>query len=291
MIKRFLLVVPLIACGILLSYAEKPHAVFVVGTHHYSPQKSMPMLASEIERLGFKTTVINPDWDPEKDQRGLPGLQALKKADLAVFYTRFLKIDDQQLVHITDYLKSGKPVVGFRTSTHGFNYPDEHPNQKWNDGFGRDALGSPYLIHLSGPTRLKVEQGREKHPVFTGVQADDDWQSRGTRYLTKLEKGTTPLLLGTGHPRDKKAAVRTNRFGTHHLEPEMTDVVAWTWTNKWGGRTFSTSLGHLNDFGDPNSVRFIINGIFWVADQKVPSADTKINPFEITSSKKKKKSK
>ena len=251
----------------------------------------MPRLASEIERLGFKTTVINPDWDPEKDERGLPGLEALKKADLAIFYTRFLKIDDQQLVHITDYLKSGKPVVGFRTSTHGFNYPDEHSNQKWNDGFGRDALGSPYLIHLSGPTRLKVEQGRKKHPVFTGVQADENWESRGTLYLTKMEKGTTPLLLGTGHPRDKKAAVRTNRFGTHHLKPEMTDVVAWTWTNKWGGRTFSTSLGHLNDFGDPNSVRLIINGIFWAADQKVPSADTKINTFAITSSKKKKKSK
>ena len=74
MIKRFLLVVPLIACGILLSYAEKPHALFVVGTHHYSPQKSMPMLASEIERLGFKTTVINPDWDPEKDDVGVDGV-------------------------------------------------------------------------------------------------------------------------------------------------------------------------------------------------------------------------
>ena len=279
------------ACTLSFLHGEKPHAVFVVGTHHYSPQKSMPMLASEIERIGFKTTVINPEWDPEKDDRGLPGLEALKKADLAIFYTRFLKIDDQQLVHITDYLKSGKPVVGFRTSTHGFNYPDEHPNQKWNDGFGRDALGSPYLIHLSGPTRLKVEQGRKKHPVFTGVQADENWESRGTLYLTKMEKGTTPLLLGTGHPRDKKTAVRTNRFGTHHLKPEMTDVVAWTWSNKWGGRTFSTSLGHLNDFGDPNSVRLIINGIFWAADQKVPSADTKINTFGAPPSKKKKKTK
>ena len=276
-------------CSFSFLQGEKAHAVFVVGTHHYSPQKSMPMLASEIERLGFKTTVINPDWDPEKDKRGLPGLEALKKADLAIFYTRFLKIDDQQLVHITDYLKSGKPVVGFRTSTHGFNYPDEHPNQKWNDGFGRDVLGSPYCIHLSGATQLKVEQGRKKHPVFTGVQADENWESRGTLYLTKLEKGITPLLLGTGHPRDKKAVVRTNRFGTHHLEPEMTDVVAWTWTNKWGGRTFSTSLGHLNDFGDANSVRLIINGIFWASDLAVPSADTKINTFVITSSKKKKK--
>ena len=290
MIKKSLLL-SFLVCSQSFLYGDKPHAVFVVGTHHYTPQKSMPMLASEIERLGFKTTVINPDWDPEKDKRGLPGLEALKKADLAVLYTRFLKIDDQQLVHITNYLKSGKPVVGFRTSTHAFNYPDEHPNQKWNDGFGRDALGSPYLIHLSGPTRLKVEQGSEKHPILTGVQADEDWQSRGTLYLTKLEKGTTALLLGTGHPKDKKATVRTNRFGTHHLEPEMTDVVAWTWTNKWGGRTFSTSLGHLGDFADPNSVRFIINGIFWAADQAVPSSDTKINPFTASFSKKKKKTK
>ncbi|MGA0315992.1 MAG: hypothetical protein ACO3MJ_11480, partial [Alphaproteobacteria bacterium] len=90
-------------------------------------------------------------------------------------------------------------------------------------------------------------------------------------------------------PRDKKAAVRTNRFGTHHLKPEMTDVVAWTWTNKWGGRTFSTSLGHLNDFGDPNSVRLIINGIFWAADQKVPSADTRSIPLELRLRRKRKK--
>ena len=290
MIKK-LFFLSFFACSLSFLHGEKSHAVFVVGTHHYSPQKSMPMLASEIERLGFKTTVINPDWDPEKDDRGLPGLEALKKADLAIFYTRFLKIDDQQLVHITDYLRSGKPVVGFRTSTHGFNYPDEHPNQKWNDGFGRDALGSPYRIHLSGPTRLKVEQGSEKHPILTGVQPDDDWQSRGTLYLTKLEKGTTPLLLGTGHPKDKKPVVRKNQFGTHHLEPEMTDVVAWTWTNKWGGKTFSTTLGHLHDFTDPNSVRFIINGIFWAADQKVPSADKNINAFSFSSPKKKAKSK
>ena len=65
------------ACALSFLHGEKPNAVFVVGTHHYSPQKSIPMLASEIERFGFKITVINPDWDPEKDERGLPGLEAL----------------------------------------------------------------------------------------------------------------------------------------------------------------------------------------------------------------------
>jgi hypothetical protein len=83
MIKK-LFFLSFFACSLSFLHGEKSHAVFVVGTHHYSPQKSMPMLASEIERLGFKTTVINPDWDPEKDERGLPGLEALKKADLAI---------------------------------------------------------------------------------------------------------------------------------------------------------------------------------------------------------------
>ncbi|MDA8980870.1 hypothetical protein N9H14_01675, partial [bacterium] len=53
--------------------AEKPHAVIICGTYHYSPQKTMPPFAAELERLGFRTTVISPDWDPEKDKRGLPG--------------------------------------------------------------------------------------------------------------------------------------------------------------------------------------------------------------------------
>ena len=84
--------------------AEKPHAVVIAGTHHYTPNVSMPKFAAELERLGFKTTVINPDWDPEKDKRGLPGLEALKDADVAVFFIRFLKLEAEQLKHIQDYL-------------------------------------------------------------------------------------------------------------------------------------------------------------------------------------------
>lgn len=107
---------------------EKPHAVIVVGTHHYSPQKSMPDFAGELERLGFETTVINPDWDPEKDERGVPGLEALENADVGIFFMRFLKLENEQLGHITKFVESGKPVVCFRTSFHAFNYPKDHPN-------------------------------------------------------------------------------------------------------------------------------------------------------------------
>ncbi len=269
--------------------AEKPHAVIVVGTHHYSPEKTMPLFASELERLGFRTTVINPDWDPEKDKRGLPGVEALATADVGIFFTRFLKLEEDQLKHITDFLETGKPVVGFRTSTHAFNYPKGDPREKWNHSFGRDALGTPYLIHLAGATKVNTVKGGAKHPILTGVDLTS-WESPGTLYLTNLEPGTTPILMGTGSPSGKKAQVRTNQFGTHDLKPVMTDTVAWTWENKWGGHTFSTSLGHVGDFANPQSIRVMVNGVFWAAGQEVPDAATEVTPFSISAKAKTPKS-
>ncbi|MDF2378161.1 MAG: ThuA domain-containing protein [Verrucomicrobiales bacterium] len=274
--------IPLLAGAILLALStfvfadDKPHAVIVVGTHHYSPQKTMPPFAAELERLGFRTTVINPEWDPEKDKRGLPGTEALAEADVALFFTRFLKLDEEQLRPITAYLESGKPVVGFRTSTHGFNYPAGHPRHELNDAFGRDALGTPYLIHLAGETQIKILDEAANHPVLTGVDAPN-WQSPGTLYLTDPEPGIEPLLLGTGN--SKRTGKVINQFGTHHLEETMTDTVAWTWTNKWGGRTFTTSLGHAGDFAVPQSMRVMVNGVFWAAGLEVPGAEVEIRPF------------
>ncbi len=259
--------------------AEKPHAVIVVGTHHYSPEKSMPLFAAELNRLGFRTTVINPAWDPEKDKRGVPGLDALAEADLAIFFTRFLQLEEEQLGHITKYLESGKPVVGFRTSTHSFNYPKGHPRFDLNNSFGRDALGTPYQIHLQGSTQINFVAGAEKDPILTGVEPGS-WTSPGTLYLIKPQPGIKPLLTGTGSPRNKKAVVQKTPFGTFDLKPVMTDTIAWTWSNKWGGRTFTTSLGHLGDFAVPQSMRVMVNGVFWAAGQPIPSADTEIKTFK-----------
>ena len=259
--------------------AEKPHAVIVVGTHHYSPQLTMPPLAAELERLGFRTTVINPDWDPEKDKRGLPGLEALKDADVGVFFLRFLKLDDKQLGHITRFLESGKPVVGLRTSTHAFNYPAGHRRHALNNDFGRNALGTPYLIHLASKTKVKPAKDAADHPILTGV-GSATWESPGKLYLIDAQPGIQILLNGTGN--SKKVGKVTNQFGTHKIKKTMTAPIAWTWKNKWGGRVFASSLGHVGDFADQNSLRVMINGIFWAADQPVPDAKTEIQTFAVS---------
>ncbi|MGJ8671820.1 ThuA domain-containing protein [Rubritalea sp.] len=267
--------------------SDKKHLTIVVGTHHYTPQRTMPEMKKELERLGFEVSIVNPDWDPEKDKRGLPGLEVLKETDLAIFFTRFLTLEGEQYDQFMDYVEAGKPVVGLRTSGHGFNYSKDNPKSALNLGFGRDVLGSPYLIHLAGKTQLEIIEDEKKHPILTGISGT--WNSPGTLYLSKTEEGVKPLVLGTGSPKGGKAYTRTNQFGTHELKAEMTDNVAWTWTNKYGGKTFYTSLGHAGDFSEPNSMRLIVNGIYWAAGVPVPSADTEIKTFTISSPKKARK--
>ncbi|MBT4157755.1 MAG: hypothetical protein HOD99_02885 [Planctomycetaceae bacterium] len=261
-----------------LGAAQPPHAVFVVGTHHYSPQLTMPFLATELERLGFRTTVINPAWDPEKDKRGLPGLEVLKDADIGIFFMRFLQLEDDQLAHITEFIESGKAVVGLRTSTHAFNYPKDHPRHTLNHDFGQKVLGSPYLIHLAGKTQVKLAPKVEDHPILTGVDTAG-WESSGTLYLIDAQPGIRPLLLGTG--RSKRIGTVTNQFGVHELDQTMSAPIAWTWKNSYGSRVFTTSLGHEKDFTNQNSVRVIINGVFWSVNQPVPLSETVIQTRAI----------
>ncbi|MFK7818163.1 MAG: hypothetical protein AB8G99_05570, partial [Planctomycetaceae bacterium] len=140
------LLIVLLNAALCCAANKKPHAVFVVGTPHLNPMGTMPELAKQLENCGFRTTVILPRENPEKNPDGLRGLNALKQADVAIFYVRFLTLPDAQLKLITDYVKSGKPVVGFRTSSHAFAYPKDDPRSEWNDGFGQKALGTKYYI-------------------------------------------------------------------------------------------------------------------------------------------------
>ena len=88
-----------------------------------------------------------------------------------------------------------------------------------------------------------------------------------------LPKDAKVLLTGTGN--FTRTGKITNGFGTHDIKPVMTDEVAWTWKNKWGGRVFATSLGHPGSFAEEKFIRFYVNGIHWAAGLPVPKADIK----------------
>ena len=55
-------------------------------------------------------------------ESNIPGLEALEPADGMVMFTRFQALPDEQMQYVDAYLNRGGPVMGLRTSTHGFRY-------------------------------------------------------------------------------------------------------------------------------------------------------------------------
>ena len=260
--------------------AAKPRLVFVVGTHHYSPELTMPPLAREMERLGFRTTVVLPPGDPEENKNGagLPGLEALATADAAVFFLRFLTLGDEQFAHLERFLKSAKPLVGLRTSTHSFRYQEDHPRFCWNEDFGKRVLGTGYLCHMRSETECRVIEQAQRHPILTGV-GSTPFVSPGQLYITDLSAGCSPLLLGAGIA-DREHLVQ-DRFRTRWIAKTATDIVAWTWQNALGARVFGTTLGHPGDFEVPQIMRLVVNGIHWAVGVAPPAASTEVRRFHV----------
>src|SRR5579871_5628861 len=103
------------------------HIVLVSGDEEYRSEEALPQLAKILsQRHGFKCTVlfaidpkdgtINPNVTDN-----IPGLEALRTADLLVLATRFRDLPDPQMKYLVDYIEAGKPIVGMRTATHAFN--------------------------------------------------------------------------------------------------------------------------------------------------------------------------
>lgn len=261
--KGILLLLLLLAGG--YSFAQKkPLVVFVCGDHEYSGEQTLPLIAAELEKnYGVQTKVIKsyPDQNAEKN---IPNLEALKDADLAVFFLRWRQLPTDQLAHIEDYLKTKKPVIGFRTSTHAFNFPKGHESERWN-AFGEFALNAPpgwggkaahtHYGHES-TTDVSIIESAKKHSILTGIAPNFHVSSWLYRVLPDYPtKGSEWLLMGKSVNPDKAA---------------IDNPVAWIGTNSYGGKVFTTTMGHPEDFQVESMQRLVINAIHYQLGMKVP---------------------
>jgi type 1 glutamine amidotransferase len=274
------------------------HIVLVSGDEEYRSEEALPQLAQILSKHhGFKCTVlfaidpktgtINPDRNDN-----IPGLEALRTADLMVIFTRLRKLPDEQMKHVVRYVESGKPIVGLRTATHAFNLPDDSPyarysweskHRAWQGGFGRQILGEKWINHHgnhgSQSTRGLLAPGQEKHPILRGLKDGDIWGPTdvyGVRL--PLPEGCTPLVMGQVlrgmKPTDEPVAGKQN-------EPMM--PVAWTkpYYEIEGktGRAFTTTMGASQDLVAEGTRRLVVNACFWALkmEDKIPPEGTKVD--------------
>jgi type 1 glutamine amidotransferase len=266
------------------------HVVLVSGDEEYRSEEALPQLAKILAKHhGFKCTVlfaIDPETgfiNPNKNNN-IPGLEALKTADLMVIFTRFRNLPDDQMRHVADYVNAGKPVVGLRTATHAFNNPGSkayaqynwQAKGEWDGGFGRYVLGETWVAHHgahgSQATRGIIAPGGKDHPILRGIKDGDVFGPTDVYAVhLPLPGDSKPLILGQVvagmKPTDPPAEGAKN-------DPMM--PVAWTKTYKGmsgaTGRVFTTTMGASQDLLYEGTRRMIVNACYWAVGlgDKIP---------------------
>ena len=277
------------------------HIVLVSGDEEYRSEEALPQLGKILSvQHGFKCTVLfamskDGSYIDPNNVSNIPGLEALKDADLMVMSLRFRNLPDEQMKHIDDYLMAGKPVIGLRTSTHAFNIPEgktySHYSWKYKKGerdapwggggFGGFILGETWIAHhghhKKEGTNGLIVKGQEDNPILNGIKDGDVWGKTDV-YTVRLPLPgeSTPLVLGQvveglepgGEPNAKKN------------DPMM--PVAWTKSYQLPdggkkGHVFTTTMGSSTDLKYEGTRRMIVNAAYHLLGMNVPKDGTKVD--------------
>lgn len=255
--------------------------VLISGDEEYRSEEALPQLAKILsQHHGFNCTVlfaIDPKTgaiDPNRNDN-IPGLDALRKADLMVIFTRFRNLPDDQMKPIVEYVESGRPIIGMRTATHAFDLKNSKTYLKytwtsgeWKGGFGRQVLGETWVSHHGHhgkqSTRGIIAKGEESHPLLRGIKDGDIWGPTDVYGVhLPLPGDSKPLVLGQVlegmKPDDKPVEGKPN-------DPMM--PVAWVKTfqgteGKLAARVFTTTMGASQDLESEGLRRLLVNACYW----------------------------
>ncbi len=276
------------------------HVVLISGDEEYRSEEMMPQLGKILStHHGFRCTVlfaVVPDSgmiDPNH-VTNIPGLAALADADLMILFTRFRNLPDDQMQHVDQYLKSGKPVIGIRTATHAFKLKQSSPwnhysdgyggeQKAWKDGFGRLVLGEKWLRHHGHhkheSTRGIIAPDAQAHPIVRGIKNGAVWGPTdvyGVRL--PLPGDSSPVLLGEVLKRAGEFDSADIHFGMKPGDPVLQDgkkndpmmPIAWTKSYQLPGgkqgKAFVSTIGAATDFVSEGTRRLLVNSVYWALE-------------------------
>ena len=259
------------------------HVVLLAGDEEYRSEEALPQLAKILSsQHGFKCTVVfslndKGEIDPER-QDNQPGIEALASADLCIMSLRFRRWPDVQMRYFDDYLKSRKPILALRTSTHAFDLT-EGPFERngwrsktWPGGFGKQILGETWISHW-GDHGKQATRGRirSEHPLLNGVE-----DVFGTTDVYEAHPPEDALVLMWGEvvagmaPSDPTAVGRkkTALGQEQDLNNPMMPIL---WVREVDGRrVIVCTMGAATDFLNSGLRRVVINSAYWSLGLETP---------------------
>lgn len=231
---------------------SRKHIAIVTSEPEYKTEVSLTDFARTELGKEFRVSLIYGD---AADGSVLPGLESLRDADLMLLSVRRRTLTPEQLAVISEFIKSGKPVVGIRTASHPFHLRNQEPptgRVAWPT-FDADVIGGNYSNHYgAGPdTKIATVAGQEASPLLHGVDVSK-LIGKGSLYqVSPLKPEAVPVLTG-------------------EIPDKTPEPVAWTFKRADGGTTFYTSLGHVGDFEQPAFRRLLMNACRELTKQPAP---------------------
>jgi type 1 glutamine amidotransferase len=229
---------------LVFSEDKRKHLVTVINESEYKPENTIPVFAEEqlVNERGFRVTNI-----VARKGEGFVGLEdALQTADALLIFSRREALTESQRDAIKAYVAAGKPLIGLRTASHAFGAKGDLPKGliAWNE-VDKEILGGDYTGHFENGTAMKI--GKLDHEILAGLDAKN-WQSTGSLYKNEhIDKSCTVLLTG-------------ERLG------EQKDPQPVAWVRSVGdkkAKVFYTSLGHPEDFDQPQFRQLLLNAVQW----------------------------
>ncbi|MFY9251972.1 MAG: hypothetical protein WAO83_00850 [Fuerstiella sp.] len=261
-------------------FGKGKHIVLIANDHEYRSEQTCPALAKILaNHYGFRCTVLfglDKDGFIKAGAADVPGLKALKDADMLFFFTRFMNLKDEQADLLVEYFERGGPVVGVRTSTHCFNGQQgkweilnfNYTGQDYSGGLGKQIFGNTWekvngqshygSNHQMGSRIIPVATAAN-HPILTGITRIHAYSGA---YKSQPPEDATPLLdvqvLSTFHASDEihpdRPIVNAGWTRDSYVAPSGTKKKA---------RVVYTSFGASEDMLDQDARRFLVNSCLW----------------------------
>jgi type 1 glutamine amidotransferase/nicotinamidase-related amidase len=235
---------------------KRPSIVFLSAENEYDAAETLPVFARELElHRGLRCDILQASTAKQAEEiHYISGMESLATSDLVIIYARRRGFQADQMKYLRDFLDRGKPLIGLRTASHAFDSRGSAPKEGHDEWvkFDPEVLGGNYHGHYdAGPVAtITRAPGADNHLILKGVELP--LRSNGSLYkASPLAAGTTPLLIG-------------------EIADQKPEPVAWTHQYR-NSRIFYTSLGHPDDFANPQFSKLLTNAIFWAMDR--PMAD------------------
>ncbi|WP_145085250.1 ThuA domain-containing protein [Aureliella helgolandensis] len=240
---------------------QRPRLLMLVAEDEYLTETTLPDFASKHLGVDYRVRIV---YGSHEERNEIVGIQEeLRQADALLVSVRRRALPTRDLQLVREFVSSGKPVIGIRTASHAFALRDGLPPAGlavWPE-FDAQVWGGDYTGHYGNQLTSELSFIND---AFAESVAAELFGKNGAG------QGRKPWMSGGSLYKNESLKPGSHVWVEGQLEDGATQPVAWTFIRDSGGKSFYTSLGHVDDFAQPAFQALLLKGIHWACDVQRP---------------------